>query len=534
MSKQILFDDNARQKMQAGIEKLAKTVRVTMGPAGRNVILSKSFGAPAVTKDGVSVAKEIDLEDPFENMGAKLVLEAAKKTNDVAGDGTTSATVLASAIYSEGLKHLATGVNPVALRNGIDKGVEAVVKHIAETARPVKNRAQKAAIAAISANNDQAIGDLLAEAFDRVGDEGVITIEENSARETVLEVVEGMQFDKGYVSPYFSTDPAKLIAELNDAYILICDQKISSARALVPILEKVMSTSRPLLIIAEDIDGEALSTLVINRLRGGLNVCAVKAPGFGDRRKAYLGDIACVTGGQAITEDLGLTLENVTVAQLGQAKHIRIDKDTTTIVSGAGAKKNVNSRCAQIRSQIDSTKSNYDKEKLEERLAKLTGGVAVIKVGGDTESEMKAKKDLVEDALNATRAAIQEGIVSGGGTCLLRAISVLKDVKVKGDLRHGIKILEVALAAPIRQIAENAGEDGSVIAEMVLEKKEGWGFDSLALEYVDFFKAGIIDPAKVVRAGLQNAASIAGLLLTTNSLVTELKDEDHAVAGSVN
>ena len=534
MAKQILFDDNARQKMHAGIEKLARTVRVTMGPAGRNVILSKSFGAPAVTKDGVSVAKEIDLEDPFENMGAKLVLEAAKKTNDVAGDGTTSATVLASAIFSEGLRHLATGVNPVALRTGIEKGVETVVAYIAEMARPVKNKANKAAIAAISANNDSAIGDLLAEAFERVGDDGVITIEENSGRETELEVVEGMQFDKGYVSPYFSTDPAKLIAELDDAYILICDQKISSAKNLVPILEKVMATSKPLLIIAEDIDGEALSTLVINRLRGGLNVCAVKAPGFGDRRKAYLGDIACLTGGQAITEDLGLTLDNVTIAQLGHAKHVVVGKDTTTIVSGSGAKKNVSSRCSQIRSQIETTKSNYDREKLEERLAKLTGGVAVIKVGGDTESEMKAKKDLVEDALNATRAAIEEGIVPGGGTALLRACAALDKLKVKGDERHGIAILRKAIEAPLRQIAENAGEDGSVVAEMVREMKETMGFDSLTLQYVDMFKAGIIDPAKVVRVSLQNAASISGLLLTTNSMVTELKDDDKAVSGSVN
>ena len=534
MSKQILFDDNARQKMLAGIEKLAKTVRVTMGPAGRNVILSKSFGAPSVTKDGVSVAKEIDLSDPFENMGAKLVLEAAKKTNDVAGDGTTSATVLSSAIFSEGLRHLATGVNPVSLRNGIDKGVEAVVAELEKLSRPVKNRSDKAAVATISANNDATIGELLAEAFERVGDEGVLTIEENTGRETELDVVEGMQFDKGYVSPYFSTNPAKLIAELDDPYILICDQKITSAKKLVPILEKVIGTAKPLMIIAEDIEGEALSTLVINRLRGGLNVCAVKAPGFGDRRKAYLGDIACITGGQAITEDLGLTLENVTLAQLGRAKHVRVEKDNTTIVSGAGAKKNVQARCAQIRTQIESTSSNYDREKLEERLAKLTGGVAVIKVGGDTESEMKAKKDLVEDALNATRAAIEEGIVPGGGTALLRAQSALDKVKGKGEERHGIAILRKALEAPLRQIAQNAGEDGSVVAEMVREKGGSMGFNSLTLEYVDMFKAGIIDPAKVVRAGLQNAASIAGLMLTTNSMVTELKEDDDAVSGSVN
>jgi chaperonin GroEL len=533
MSKQILFDDSARAKMQAGIEKLATTVRVTMGPAGRNVILSKSFGAPAVTKDGVSVAKEIDLPDPFENMGAKLVLEAAKKTNDVAGDGTTSATVLASAIYSEGLKHLATGVNPVALRTGIEKGVEAVVKYIESASRPVKSKKDKAAVASISANNDSAIGDLLADAFSAVGDEGVITIEESTSRETELEVVEGMEFDKGYLSPYFSTDPAKLIAEMKDAYILIHESKITAAKDLIPVLEKVHGTGRPLLIIAEDIEGEALTTLVINRLRGGLNVCAVKAPGFGDRRKAYLGDIACLTGGQAITEDLGLSLDNVTVAQLGQAKLVRVDKDSTTIIAGNGKKKMVNSRCAQIRTMIEATKSNYDREKLEERLAKLTGGVAVIKVGGDTEAEMKAKKDLVEDALNATRAAIEEGIVPGGGTCLLRATSVLDKLKVKGDMSHGIAILRKALGAPVRQIAENAGEDGSVIAETILEKDEGMGFDSMELKYVDMFKAGIIDPAKVVRAGLQNASSIAALLLTTNSMVTELKDEE-VVSGAVN
>jgi len=532
MSKQILFDDTAREKMRVGIEKLAKTVRVTMGPAGRNVILSKSIGAPKVTKDGVSVAKEIDLDDPFENMGAKLVLEVAKKTNDVAGDGTTTATVLASSIFEEGLKFLASGVNPMALRSGIDKAVEVAVESIGSQARKIKSKEEKASIATISANNDPEIGALLAEAFEKVGDEGVITVEENTGVATQLEVVEGMEFDKGYLSPYFATDASKLVAELDDPLILIFEKKITSARDLVPILEQGAQTGRPMLIIAEDIEGEALATLVINRLRGILNICAVKAPGFGERRKAYLGDIAAITGGTAITEEIGISLENVEMAHLGSAKHVRVSKDATTIVQGGGKKKDVTDRCNQIRQQIERTSSDYDREKLEERLAKLTGGVAVVKAGGDTEAEMKAAKDLIEDALNATRAAIEEGIVPGGGVALLRASDAVSAARFKGDERFGAEIIANALQGPLRQIAANAGEDGSVVVEMVREKGKNFGYDTLNREYVDMVKAGIIDPAKVVRSALQNAASIAGLLLTTNTMVTELKDDD-AVAGSM-
>jgi chaperonin GroEL len=533
MAKQIMFDDEARAKVREGIAKLAKTVRITLGPGGRNVILQKSFGTPHVTKDGVSVAKEIDLADPFENMGAKLVNEVAKKTGDVAGDGTTTATVLAAAIYEEGLKYLAAGVNPVCLRNGIDEAVKVAVESIASQSRKLKSKEERANVATISANNDPEIGKLIAEAFDRVGDEGSITVEEGKGRTTELEVVEGMEFDKGYISPYFATNAAKLTAELEDAYILIHEKKITNARDLIPVLEQAAQTGRPLLIIAEEIDGEALATLVINKLRGILNVCAVKAPGFGDRRKAYLGDIAVLTGGIAITEELGLTLEKVTLAQLGQAKRLVIDKDSTTIISGAGAKKNVEERVKQIRAQIEKTTSEYDREKLEERLAKLTGGVAVIKVGGDTEAAMKSKKDLVDDAYQATRAAIEEGIVPGGGVALLRAIPAITGAKGKGDERFGRKIIEKALEEPLRWIAENAGENGSVVVEMVREKGNSHGFNALTRDYEDLFKAGIVDPAKVVRSALQNAASIAGLLLTTDTMVTELKDDKKKVAGSI-
>jgi len=533
MAKQIMFDDEARQKVRAGIAKLAKTVRVTLGPGGRNVILQKSFGAPHVTKDGVSVAKEIDLEDPFENMGAKLVLEVAKKTNDVAGDGTTTATVLAAAIYDEGLKYLNTGVNPVGLRNGIDKAVQQAVEAIAAQSRKVKSREEKANVASISANNDHAIGELLAEAFEKVGDEGSITVEEGKGRDTELEVVEGMEFDKGYLSPYFATNPAKLIAELENPYILIHEKKISSARDLIPVLEQTAQTGAPLLIIADDIEGEALATLVINKLRGILNVCAVKAPGFGERRKAYLGDIATLTGGTAISEELGLSLEKVTLSQLGRAERVVVDKDSTTVISGAGAKKAVDERVKQIRAQIEKTTSDYDREKLEERLAKLTGGVAIIRVGGDTEAAMKSKKDLVEDALNATRAAIEEGIVPGGGVALLNCTEAVAGKKAKGDEAFGFAIVQKALEAPLRQIAENTGESGSVVVENVREKGKTVGFNALTGTYEDMFKAGIVDPAKVVRSALQNAASIAGLLLTTDSMVTELKDKKKPVGGSV-
>jgi chaperonin GroEL len=431
MAKQILFDDNARAKMRTGIEKLSKTVRVTLGPAGRNVILAKSFGAPHVTKDGVSVAKEIELEDPFENMGAKLVLEVANKTNDVAGDGTTTATVLASAIFNEGLRYLATGVNTIALRNGIDAAVEAAVDSIQKQSKKVKSREEKASVAAISANNDKDVGKMLADAFEKVGDEGVITIEEATGLDTRVEVVEGMEFDKGYLSPYFATDLTKLTTEFVDPYIFICDKKIFSVREMVPVLETAARLGRPLLIIAEDVEGEALATLVINRLKGVLNVCAVKAPGFGDRRKAYLGDIAALTGGTAITEELGIALDKVTAEHLGTAKRVRVTKDATTIIGGGGSKKEIAERVAQIRVQVANTKSDYDKEKLQERLAKLSGGVAVIKVGGKTEAEMKSTKDLMEDALNATRAAIQEGIVPGGGVALLHACAAIEALKLR-------------------------------------------------------------------------------------------------------
>ncbi|MEW6072594.1 MAG: chaperonin GroEL [Planctomycetota bacterium] len=532
MAKQIMFDEDARQKVRAGIEKLTKTVRVTLGPGGRNVLLQKSFGAPTITKDGVTVAKEIDLEDPFENMGAKLVHEVAKKTNDVAGDGTTTATVLACTIYKEGLKYLATGVNPVSIRTGIDKAVAAVVENIKEQSRKVRSAEDRTSVATIAANNDRTIGDLLSQAFAKVGDEGSITIEEGSGRETELEVVEGMEFDKGYLSPYFATNPAKLVAELENAYILIHEKKISSARDLIPILEQAAQTARPLLIIAEEIEGEALATLVINKLRGILNICAVKAPGFGERRKAYLGDLAVLSGGIAITEELGLTLEKMTLSQLGQAKRIIVSKDSTTIISGAGAKKTVQDRIKQIRSQIEKTTSDYDREKLEERLAKLTGGVAVVKVGGDTETQMKARKDLVDDALHATRAAIQEGIVAGGGVALLRAVPAVESLKVKGDERFGKLVVLKALESPLAQIAENSGQSGSVVVETVRERGQNIGFDALSNDYVDMFKAGIIDPAKVVRSALQNAASIAGLLLTTDSMVTELKEKKGQVLGS--
>jgi chaperonin GroEL len=533
MAKQILFDDAARQKMRDGIEKLAKTVRVTLGPAGRNVVLQKSFGSPSVTKDGVTVAKEIELSDPFESMGAKLVREVASKTNDIAGDGTTTATVLASSIFKEGLRELSTGVNTIAVRNGIEKAVEHAVASIASQSRKIKKREEKKSVATISANNDPEIGELLAEAFERVGDEGVVTVEESNGMETKLEVVEGLEFDKGYLSPYFATDMVKLTAELNDAYVFIYEKKISNLREFLPILERAAQTQKPLLIIAEDIEGEALATLVINRLKGVLNVCAVKAPGFGDRRKAYLGDIAVLTGGTAITEDLGIPLDKVTTAHLGQAKRVSITKDRTILVGGSGSKKAIDERCQQIRTQIESTKSDYDREKLQERLGKLTGGVAVIRVGGNTEAEMKTKKFLVEDAFNATRSALQEGIVPGGGVTLLRAADSIDESKFKGEERFGAAIVKRALEAPLRQIAQNAGYDGAVVVEMVREKSGSWGFNALTGEYMDMFKAGVIDPAKVVRCALQNAASIAGLLLTTDSMITELKPDTAKVEGSI-
>ena len=535
MAKQILFDDHARQKMRVGIEKLAKTVRVTLGPAGRNVILQKSFGSPSVTKDGVSVSKEIDLADPFENMGAKLVNEVANKTNDIAGDGTTTATVLASAIFNEGLKYLATGVNTIALRSGIEKAVQIAVDSIQAQSRKVRSKEERASVGMISANNNVEVGKLLADAFERVGDNGVITIEEASGLATELKVVEGMEFDKGYLSPYFATNMTKLTAELVDPLIFIYNKKIGSVREFLPVLERAATTGQPLLIIAEDIEGEALATLVLNKLKGVLNVCAVKAPGFGERRKAYLGDIAALTGGTAITEELGIPLDKVAPEHFGTAARVRITKDSTTIIEGGGKKKAIDARCAQIRVQVSKTTSDYDKEKLEERLAKLTGGVAVIRVGGKTEAEMKAMKDLMEDALNATRAAIEEGIVPGGGVALLRAADAVREAKLRGDEKFGAQIIEQALVAPLRQIAANAGYDGSVVVETVREKGKSMGFNALTGEYVDMFKAGVIDPAKVVRSALQNAASISGLLLTTDTMVTELKTDDasNRVEGSV-
>jgi len=534
MAKQILFDDGARQKMRTGIQKLARTVRVTLGPAGRNVILQKSFGNPHVTKDGVSVSKEIDLEDPFENMGAKLVNEVANKTNDVAGDGTTTATVLADAIYSEGLRYLATGVSTIALRNGIDKAVTAAVASIENQSRPVSSREDKANIATISANNDSTTGELLAEAFERVGDQGVITIEEGSGMETELRVVEGMEFDKGFLSPYFATDLNKLTAELSEPLIFIYNKKISNVREFLPVLESAAQKGSPLLIIAEDIEGEALAALVVNKLRGILNVCAVKAPGFGERRKAYLGDIAALTGGTAITDELGIPLEKVTPEHFGTAKKVRITKDSCTIIEGSGEAGAIEDRCIQIKAQIERTTSDYDREKLEERLAKLSGGVAVVRVGGKTEAEMKSYKDLLEDSLNATRAALAEGTVPGGGVALMRASEAVDELELSDEERFGAATISRALSAPMRLIAENAGHDGAVVVETVREAGGTNGFNALSGEYVDMFQTGIIDPAKVVRSALQNAASISGLLLTTDTMVTELKDgENEAIQGSI-
>jgi chaperonin GroEL len=528
MAKQLMYTDEARKKLLAGADKLAKAVGCTLGPTGRNVILDKSFGGPTVTKDGVTVAKEIDLPDPFENMGAKLVNAVAQKTSDVAGDGTTTATVLALAIYREGLKNTTAGANPMALKRGIDQAVAAAVEHLQTLSKKVTKREEVAQVGTISANNDPKIGDMLAEAVERVGRDGVIQVEEGKTSETTVEFVEGMQFDKGYISPYFVTNPATMTAELEDALILIHEKKINNVRDLLPLLEKVAQAGRPLLIIAEDIEGEALALLVVNKLRGVLNVCAVKAPGFGDRRKAMLGDIAVLTGGQLISEDLGIKLENVQLKQLGQAKTVRVERESCTIINGAGKKADIQKRIEQIRNQMEQTESEYDKEKFSERLAKLTGGVALIKVGAATEAEMKEKKGRVEDALHATRAAVEEGILPGGGVALLRCIEAVEKVakKLEGDEKLGAEIVIRALSAPIRTIAENSGRDGAVIADEVRQQKNvNVGYDANTGEYVDMFKAGIVDPTKVVRSALQNAASIAGLMLTTEVLVTKL-DED--------
>jgi len=536
--KQLLFDDNARAKLLKGVEKLAGAVAVTMGPTGRNVIIDKSFGGPTVTKDGVTVSKEVDLEDAFENMGAKLVNEVASKTSDLAGDGTTTATVLARAIFREGTRNVAAGSNPTAVRRGIDKAVAAAVGHLMEIARKVERPEEVAQVGAISANNDRSIGDLLSEALQRVGKDGVITVEEGKTTETTVRFVDGMQFDKGFISPYFVNKPAEMICQLDDALILIHEKKISNLRDLLPLLEKVAQSGKPLLIIAEDVDGDALTALVVNKLRGVLNFCGAKAPGFGDRRKAMLGDIATLTGGTLISEDLGLKLESLDLSHLGRAKKITVDKNETTIVQGAGKQDEVQARVHQLRTQIEGTESEYDREKLQERLAKLTGGVAIVSVGAGTEAEMKQKKARVEDALHATRAAVEEGIVPGGGVALLRCREAVEKARssAKGDEKIGIDIVLHSLEAPIRQIAENGGIDGAVVADEVADKPLNMGYDANKGEYVDMFKAGIIDPVKVVRVALTNAASIAGLMLTTQALVTNLDKDDakkHRAEGSV-
>ncbi len=528
MAKQLIFDDHARARMLRGIDTLADAVAVTMGPTGRNVIIDKSFGGPTVTKDGVTVAKEIELDDRFENMGAKLVVEVAQKTSDLAGDGTTTATVLARAIFKEGLRNIIAGSNPTAVRRGIEKAVAAAEKRLAEMSKKVSKKQEVANVGAISANNDMVIGELLAEALERVGQDGVITVEEGKTAETTVDYVDGMQFDKGYISPYFINNPGEMNCEVENALLLIFEKKISNVRDIVPILEKVGQTGQPLLIIAEDVDAEALTLLVVNKLRGTLNVCAVKAPGFGDRRKAMLGDIATLTGGTLISEELGMNLENIEMDHLGKAKKVTVDKNSTTIVEGAGTRKDVQTRIDQLKRQIEQSDSDYDREKLQERLAKLTGGVAVVSVGAETETEMKQKKARVEDALHATRAAIEEGILPGGGVALLRCAEAIEAARssAKGDEKIGVNIVLEAVSAPICQIADNGGIDGAVVADIVSQKPTNTGYNAHTGEYVDMFKAGVIDPVKVVRTALANAASIAGLLLTTDAMVSNYDDED--------
>jgi chaperonin GroEL len=530
-AKEIVYGDVARNELLAGVEKLANAVRVTMGPKGRNVLLERSFGAPHITKDGVSVAKEIELKHPVENMGAQLVKEVASKTADEAGDGTTTATVLAHAIFKEGLKYVTAGANPVMVKRGMDKAVEAIINELKKMSKPVENKEQIAQVATISANNDRKIGELIAEAMDKVGKDGVITVEEGKSLTDELEVVEGMQFDRGYLSPYFVTNPDKMVAEYEDAYILLYDKKISNMKDLLPLLEQIVQAgNKPLLIIAEDVEGEALATLVVNKLRGVLNVVAVKAPGFGDRRKAMLQDIAILTGGQVISEELGRTLESATLQDLGQAGRIVVDKENTTIVDGKGDKEAIEARIKQIKKEIEETTSDYDREKLQERLAKLSGGVAVIKVGAATEVEMKEKKDRVDDALSATKAAVEEGIVIGGGAAILKAAKKAEVESVEPDEQIGIDIVKKAVQAPIKQIAKNAGYEPGVVAMTVAEADENTGFNAATGEYVDMFEAGIIDPTKVERIALQNAASVGSLLLTTEAAVTEIKEEKEAPA----
>lgn len=532
-AKEIRYDVKAREAILRGVNTLANAVKVTLGPKGRNVIIEKSFGSPIITKDGVTVAKEIELENKFENMGAQMVKEVASKTSDIAGDGTTTATILAQAIYSEGSKLVAAGINPMALKRGIDKAVDVVVAELKKISKPTKDQKEIAQVGTISANNDSTIGNIIAEAMDKVGKEGVITVEEAKSMETSLEVVEGMQFDRGYSSPYFVTDPEKMECVLEDPYILIHEKKISNMKDLLPILEQIAKMGKPFLIIAEDTDGEALATLVVNKLRGTLQACAVKAPGFGDRRKAMLEDIAILTGGQVISEDIGIKLENTSINDLGRAKRVVINKDTTTIVDGAGSKEKIEGRVKQIRAQIEETTSDYDREKLQERLAKLIGGVAVINVGAATETEMKEKKARVEDALNATRAAVEEGIVPGGGTALLRTLPALSKLKTQdSDEQHGINIIRRAIEEPLRQIANNAGHEGSIVVERVKAEKGSTGFNAATGVYEDLLAAGIIDPTKVTRIALQNAASVSGLLLTTEAMIAEIpKKEEKASSG---
>jgi chaperonin GroEL len=530
-AKEIVFSQSARQSIASGLNILANTVKVTLGPRGRNVIIEKSWGSPTVTKDGVTVAKEIELEDKLANMGAQMVKEVASKTSDIAGDGTTTATVLAQAIYTEGSKLVAAGHNPMDIKRGIDAAVAKIVENLKEQAKPTKGKTEIAQVGTISANGETVIGDILAEAMEKVGKEGVITVEEAKSMETTLDVVEGMQFDRGYLSPYFVTDAERMEVVLDDPFILVNEKKLSNMKDLLPVLEQVAKAGRPLLLIAEDVDGEALATLVVNKLRGTLQVAAVKAPGFGDRRKEMLKDIAVLTGGQAITEDLGLKLESLTLKDLGRAKRVTIDKDNTTIVEGAGKKADIEGRVKQIRTQIEDTTSDYDREKLQERLAKLVGGVAVVKVGAATESEMKEKKARVEDALHATRAAVEEGIVPGGGVALIRALSSLDSLKFSDDRQYGVNIIRRSAEEPLRQIAGNAGVDGSIVVDKVKNGKGAFGFNAATEEYEDLVKAGVIDPTKVVRAALQNAASVASLMLTTEALVAERPKKKAASAG---
>ncbi len=526
MAKELLYSDEARRKILSGIEQLSAAVKVTLGPKGRNVVIDKKFGSPTITKDGVTVAKEIELEDNFENMGAQMVKEVAEKTSDIAGDGTTTATLLAEAIYREGLKNVTAGANPMELKRGVDKAVAKIVEELGKLSTPIKDKKEVAQVASIAANSDTAIGELIAEAMDKVGKDGVITVEEAKSTATTLDVVEGMQFDQGYLSPYFVTDAERMEVILEDPYILIYEKKIAAVKDILPLLEKIARTGKPLLIVAEEVEGEALATLVVNKIRGTFMACAVKAPGYGDRRKAMLEDIAVLTGGKALTEDLGIKLENVDIDDLGRAKRVKVDKENTTIVEGAGKTQAINGRIAQIKKQVEDSDSDYDKEKLQERLAKLAGGVAVINIGAATETEMKEKKARVEDALHATRAASQEGIVPGGGVALIRTIAALDKIKADGDEKIGINIVKRAIEEPLRQIVENAGLEGSVVAQRIKTEKTNVGYDVNQDAYVDMIEAGVIDPTKVTRTALQNASSIAALLLTTETLVADKPEKE--------